>query len=185
MAAKPITGKAVLDNDHRQTYEDSVCDAQFIIAGEAVTAEDGATNDGLQQIVGKAHTAEDAQVMQHAAHTLESIPGRDNRRHNHQKDDEIVNGLEPAFQFAKVDESQYDDHSGRHHKNLMPNLQILPLIIEQPLTPQLHAKNKEAKQLCESAAEYIETEIYLKSITQVGEGILPECTMLMRIVDNP
>ena len=74
MAAEPITCKAILDNNHCNTYKDGVSDTQFVITGEAVAAEDGTADDGLQQIVGQTHTAEDAQVMEHAAHPLEGIP---------------------------------------------------------------------------------------------------------------
>jgi len=34
------------------------------------------------------------------------------------------------------------------------------------------------------AAKDIETEVLFKSVTQVGKGVLPECPMLMCIVDN-
>ena len=47
-----------------------------MVAGEAVAAEDGAANDGLEQIVGEAHTAEDAEMMEYSADTLEGIPGQ-------------------------------------------------------------------------------------------------------------
>ena len=74
MAAKPEPGEDVLRNNHRQTYENGVGDAQFVIAGETVATEDGAADDGLQQIVGEAHATEDAQMMEHTTHALESIP---------------------------------------------------------------------------------------------------------------
>ena len=74
MIRKPEAGKKVLRDNHANTYHHSVGDAQLVIAGPAVTAEDGAADDGLQQIVGKTHASEDAQMMQHIAHPLKSIP---------------------------------------------------------------------------------------------------------------
>ena len=61
----------------------------------------------------------------------------------------------------------------------MPYLQMIALIVEQSLPSQLHAEDEEAEQLRQSSAEDIETEIQLKSISQVGEGVLPKCTMLV------
>ena len=78
MAAEPEACEAVLHDDHCQTNEDGVGDAQLIVAGKAVVAEDGAADDGLQQVVGKAHATEDAQVMKHLAHALRGVPCRDN-----------------------------------------------------------------------------------------------------------
>ena len=80
--------------------------AQFVIAGEAVTAEDGAADDGLQQIVSETHAAKDAQMMEHTAYTLEGIPCGDHCRDDHQEDTEVVDWFEPAFQIAKVHETQ-------------------------------------------------------------------------------
>ena len=75
MILEPKSGEEVLRDNHAYTYHHSVGDAQFVIAGEAVATEDGAANDGLQQIVGETHAAKDAQMMEHATNTLESIPG--------------------------------------------------------------------------------------------------------------
>ena len=74
MAAEPEAGKEVLRNNHAKTNHHGIGDAQLVIAGEAVTAEDGAADDGLQQIVSETHAAKDAQMMEHTAHTLEGIP---------------------------------------------------------------------------------------------------------------
>ena len=65
----------------------------------------------------------------------------------------------------------------------MPYLQMIPLVIEQPLAPYLHAKDEEAEQLRQSSAEDIEPQIHLKPISQVGERVLPKRTMLMSGVD--
>ena len=74
MGGKPETGEAVLDGNHANTYHHGIGDAQLVIAAQAVATEDGTADDGLQQIVGETHTAKDAQMMEHTAHTLESIP---------------------------------------------------------------------------------------------------------------
>ena len=74
MIVEPVSCKAVLDNNHCYTYEDGISDTQFVIAAKTIATEDGTADDRLQQIVGETHTAEDAQVMEHAAHTLEGIP---------------------------------------------------------------------------------------------------------------
>ena len=65
----------------------------------------------------------------------------------------------------------------------MPDLQMSALIVKEPLTPQLHAEDKQAEQLCESSTEDIEPKVYLKSISQVGESVFPECTMFVCAVD--
>ena len=74
MVGEPEAGEEVLRDDHTNTYHHGVGDAQLVIAGETVAAEDGAADDGLQQIVGEAHASKDAQMTEHLAYTLESIP---------------------------------------------------------------------------------------------------------------
>lgn len=130
MVGEPKAGKKVLRDNHTNTYHHSVGDTQLVIAGQTVTAEDGAADDGLQQIVGETHATEDAQMMEYTAYTLEGIPCRDNCRDNHQEDDEVVDGVKPHVKLAKIYETQGDDNHSRYHKNLMPNLQIPALIIE-------------------------------------------------------
>ena len=112
MILEPEAGEEVLRDNHRHANHHSIGDAQLIIAGEAVAAENGAADDGLQQIVGETHAAEDAQMMEHAAETLEGIPRRDHSRDNHQEDDEVVDRLKPHLDFAKVHETQSNDNSG-------------------------------------------------------------------------
>ncbi len=74
MAGKPEAGEEVLRNNHSHSNHHSVGDAQLVIAGETIATENGAADDGLQQIVGETHTSKDAQMMEHTAYTLESIP---------------------------------------------------------------------------------------------------------------
>ena len=60
MAGKPETGEEVLRDNHANTYHYGVGNAQLVIASQAIAAEDRAADDGLQQIVGKAHASENA-----------------------------------------------------------------------------------------------------------------------------
>ena len=60
MVSKPEAGEAVLGDNHTNTYHHGVGNAQFVIAGETISAENGAADDGLQQIVGETHSAKDA-----------------------------------------------------------------------------------------------------------------------------
>ena len=122
MTAEPEAGEAILGNNHAYAYHYGVGDTQLVIAGEAIATEDGTADDGLQKIVGEAHTTKDAEMMEHTAETLEGIPRRDHCRDNHQQDDEVVDGFEPAFQITKVHETQGNDYGGRYHENLMPYL---------------------------------------------------------------
>ena len=135
MVGEPEAGKAVLGDNHAYSYHHSIGDAQLVIAGETVATEDGTADDGLQQIVGKTHATEDAQVMEHATNTLEGIPCRDHRRDDHQEDDEIADGLEPWFQLAEICENQRNDAWGRTGEYAMPDLQVTPLVIEQSMPP--------------------------------------------------
>ena len=75
MAGEPEAGEAVLRDNHSDAYHHGIGDAQLVIAGETIAAEDGTADDGLQQIVSETHAAEDAEMMEHPANTLESIPG--------------------------------------------------------------------------------------------------------------
>ena len=77
MTAKPIAGEEILDDHHREANHHSIGDAQIVVAGKSVAAEDGAADDGLEQIVGEAHATEDAEMVEHSAHTFEGIPGGD------------------------------------------------------------------------------------------------------------
>ena len=135
MAAKPEAGKEVLHDDHRHTNHHGVGDAQLVIAGQAIAAEDGTADDRLQQIVGETHAAKDAQMTEHAAHALEGIPRRDHSRDNHQEDDEVADRPEPVFQLAEICETQQNDAGGRSEEYAMPVLQVSPLIVEQSLPP--------------------------------------------------
>ena len=65
----------------------------------------------------------------------------------------------------------------------MPNVQVSSLVVEHPLAPKLHAEDEEAEQLCQAAAKDIETEVYLKAVAQIGEGVFPECAVLVHVVD--
>ena len=102
MVRKPEAGEDVLCDNHANTNHHGIGDAQFVITAQAIAAEDGAADDGLQQIVGETHPAEDAQMMEQTAHTLEGIPCRDHSRDNHQEDNEVVDGVEPAVKITKV-----------------------------------------------------------------------------------
>ena len=75
MAAKPITGKAILRDDHSSTNHHGIGNTQIAIAGQTIAAEDEAADDGLEQINGKTHATKDAEMMEHSAHALKSIPG--------------------------------------------------------------------------------------------------------------
>ena len=77
MVAEPITGKEILTNDHSTSHNDGIGNTQIAITGKAIAAEDGTADNGLEQIVGKTHTTKDTKMMEHSAHALESIPGRD------------------------------------------------------------------------------------------------------------
>ena len=105
MILKPITAEEVLADDHAQADDHSIGGTESSIAGQTITTEDGTADDGLQQIVGKTHSAEDAEVMKYAAHTSESIPGRDYCRDNHQQDQKTVDGGGPQGKCSEVDEA--------------------------------------------------------------------------------
>ena len=68
-----------------------------MVTGETIAAEDGAADDGLEQIVGEAHASEDAEMMEHPANALESISGRDYCRDDHQQDDEVIDRFKPRI----------------------------------------------------------------------------------------
>ena len=74
MIREPEAGEEVLCDNQANTNHYGIGNAQFVIAGQAIAAEDGAADDGLQQIVGETHSAKDAQMMEHTAYTLKSIP---------------------------------------------------------------------------------------------------------------
>ena len=74
MAAEPEAGEEVLCDNQANTNHHGISDTQFVIVGQAIAAEDGAADDGLQQIISETHAAKNAQMMEHTAYTLESIP---------------------------------------------------------------------------------------------------------------
>ena len=95
MTAKPTAAEGILTDDHRQTNHHGVCDAYLIVTAKTIAAEDGTADNGLEQIVGKTHATEDAEMMKHSTNAPESIPCRDDCRDNHQQYNEIVDGLQP------------------------------------------------------------------------------------------
>ena len=82
MVPEPVPAKEVLDDDHGQADEYGVGDAYKAVAAKSIATEDEAADDGLQQVVGETHAAKEAEVTEHAAHTLESIPCRDHSRND-------------------------------------------------------------------------------------------------------
>ena len=95
MIGEPEAGEEVLRDNHAYSYHHGVGNTQFIIATQTVTAKNGTTDDGLQKIVGKTHASKNTQMMEYISNALKGIPCRDYCRHNHQEDDEVVEGLEP------------------------------------------------------------------------------------------
>ena len=75
MVAKPIAGEEILANNHSTSNHYGVDNAQMVVTGKAIAAEDSTADDGLKQIVGETHATEYAEMMEHSAHTLEGIPG--------------------------------------------------------------------------------------------------------------
>ena len=114
----------------------------MVITSKTIAAEDEAAYDGLEQIVGKTHATEDAKVMEHTTNALESIPGRNYCRDNHQQNDDVVDGLQPEVQLAEIRETQRKDYDSRAKEDAMPYLQMAPLVVEQPLSSQLHAEDE-------------------------------------------
>ena len=66
-----------------------------MITSKSIAAEDEAADDGLEQIVGETHTTKDTEMMKHSTNALESVPGRDDGRYNHQQNQEVVDGFQP------------------------------------------------------------------------------------------
>jgi hypothetical protein len=52
VATEPIAGKKILDNYHAASNHHGIGDAQNVVTGQAIAAEDKAADDGLEQIVG-------------------------------------------------------------------------------------------------------------------------------------
>lgn len=109
MGAEPITTEEVLAENHAQSNEHGVGGTNKSIAFETVATEDETADDGLEQVVGKTHTTEYTQVVQHAAHTLEGIPCRDNARNYHQQDEKAIYRFEPHLKCTKVNKAQGND----------------------------------------------------------------------------
>lgn len=107
MAGKPPTAEQILGDDHHQADEHSIGDAHKAIASQAVATEDEAADDGLKQIVGEAHPAEDAQVMEDSADAFKGIPGRDYGRDDHHEDAEVADGREPQGYLPEIHEAQH------------------------------------------------------------------------------
>ena len=74
MVGEPEPGEAVLGDNHAHANHHGVGDAQLVITAQAIAAEDGAADDGLQQIVGETHATKDTQVMEHTSNALKGIP---------------------------------------------------------------------------------------------------------------
>ena len=113
MVAEPITGKEILTNDHSTSHNDGIGNTQIAITGKAIAAEDGTADNGLEQIVGKTHTSENTQMMQHLAHALRSIPCRNDGRHNHHQYHQIVDRVKPRGYLAKIHNTQHNYHQRR------------------------------------------------------------------------
>ena len=87
MISEPTPAKGILDDDHGQTDEYGVGDTYKAIAAKSIAAEDEATDDRLEQIVGEAHSSHNTEFLEYTPNTLKSVPYinycRDNHQHNH------------------------------------------------------------------------------------------------------
>lgn len=77
MVLEPMAAEEILPDNHRKANEHCVGDAYQPVKSQSIAAEDEAADDGLQQIVGQAHTPKDAKVMERAPDGAEGIPGGD------------------------------------------------------------------------------------------------------------
>ena len=184
MTAEPPAAEEILGDNHAGPDDDGIGDAQTVVARQAIAAEDEGADDGLQQVVGETHAAEEAEMTEHPAHAREGIPGGNHGRDNHEQDEEVVDGVEPRGNGTVGDHAQHRNGNGGANEDGVPRQQVVVLMVEQPVPPQLHAKDEEAEQLRETAAEDVETQVHLEAVAQVGEGVLPERAVLVGIVDD-
>ena len=59
-------------------------------------------------------------------------------------------------------------------------MQITSFVVEEPMPSQLHAEDEQAEQLGESSAEDVVTEVQLKPILEVVNGIVHESAIFMQ-----
>ena len=159
MSFEPIASKDIEDDDHDEPDEHCVSDTHQPIASQSIATEDEAADDRLQEVVGKAHAAKEAEVNQCVTHPLESIPSGNDRRCDHHEDKEVVDGIEPVGQLSKVHETQHDDPECGYPENDMPKLHIPSLVVEEAVPSQLHSEDEEAKQLGEPSAIHIKPQV--------------------------
>ena len=112
MGSEPIATEDVLAYNHCQSDEHGVGDAHTSVAGQSVAAEEETADDGLQQIVGEAHSAEGAEVAECTAHRLEGIPRRDHSRNNHEEYEEVVDRCEPLLERTEARDAQHGNDHG-------------------------------------------------------------------------
>ena len=79
MIAEPESAESVLNDDHSQTYHHGIGDSQMAIESETIAVEEGATDNGLEQVVGETHAPKDAEMVEHLANATEGVPGRNYR----------------------------------------------------------------------------------------------------------
>ena len=156
--SEPKSAEGILRHNHQQAYESRVGYTEEITeeAEETVSedieaaaedetgesAEDEASECRLQQIVGKAHPAEDAEMLQRAANAAKRVPRRNNSRCYHKQNKQIVDWGEPHIQSAKVGKAQ--SRHRRADENDVPDVQVTTFVVEKPLSPKLHSKHEKA-----------------------------------------
>ena len=86
MIPEPDPAESILDYDHSYAYQHGVGSADPMVAGEAEAAEDETAEYGLEEIIGEAHTAEYAQMMQDLAESGEGIPAGNHCGNDHEED---------------------------------------------------------------------------------------------------
>ena len=144
MRSEPKSAEGILRHNHQQAYESRVGYANLVVERESESAEDEASECRLQQIVGKAHPAEDAEMLQRAANAAKRVPCRNNSRCYHQQNEQIVDWGEPHIQSAKVGKAQSRHRHHRADQNDVPYMQIATFVVEKPLPPQLHPEHEKA-----------------------------------------
>ncbi len=185
MMVRPPTAEEIEGNAEGNAEEEAVAVAAGVIKCEAPVVEEETTDDGLQEIVGKAHLANIRQLMDDGFTHLRAIIQNRNARdieHHHGKiaprGDEDVEALCDGwtfYAFVNRHERLHDNkEADRTDAYLSPGFHVVALVDKQALATEDYTKDEEEERLREATMPDGPAEVHLHAILQVHEGNVKE-----------
>ena len=125
----PEFEEPVLEYDHSDAHQRGPCGAQGVVHAQAPLVEDETAQDGLQQVVGEAHSAKESKFSEHFFEPVKPVPKQHGHRKNEYQDGQIPHGMDQVVKLAEFGKCADDYQYGRYHQQHTPSLEVAALVV--------------------------------------------------------